>query len=196
MTKKQTAALLRIIGRESSRIEWEKRNEKMDTGIEKTAGVHPSWEHHIVTDGIVAVIFHEKPDGLPEAERMDGLYDVMRREIEQSNPFYDHFLALTATADHIREWKEQAKPWKAGKDSKTGAVPVKLTAKKDDGGEIEGFYDPRYLLDAVEAIGPGAMLYIGRYSAASPLCSLLVFPKNWMEDNDHVTGYVLPLRIM
>lgn len=71
MTKKQQAALQRIIDREASRIEWEKQNKKMDTGIERRAGVHPSWERHIVTDGMVAVIFQEKPEGMPEAERMD-----------------------------------------------------------------------------------------------------------------------------
>ena len=73
---------------------------------------------------------------------------------------------------------------------------MKLTAQRENGGTLEGFYDPRYVLDAAEAIGPGAMLYIGRYSKNSPFCSLLVFPRDWMEDKDHVTGYVLPLRMM
>lgn len=193
MTKKQTAALQRIIDREASHIEWEKQNRKEgDPAVEKTAGVHPSYDQHIVTDGCVAVIFHEKPEGLPDARRMDRLFDVIRNDIDG----YDHFLALTVTSAHISEWKKQAKPWKAGKTHKTGAVPVKFTAQKPDGGTVEGSYDPRYLLDAVEAIGPSAMLYIGKYSEYSPLCSLLVYPKNWMEDSNHAVGYVLPLRIL
>lgn len=42
MTKKQQAALQRIIDREASHIEWEKQNKKTDTGIERKAGVHPA----------------------------------------------------------------------------------------------------------------------------------------------------------
>lgn len=197
MTKKQIAALQRMIDREASRIEWKKQNRKEgDPAVEETAGVHPSHEKYIVTDGYVAVIFPEKPAELPEAKRMDSLYDMMRNDIHNHDCFNDHFLALTVTAAHISEWKQQAKLWKAGKTHKTGAVPVKLIAQKPDGGTVEGFYDPRYLVDAVEAIGPSAMLYIGRYSRSSPFCSVLVHPKNWMEDTTPNIGYVLPLRIM
>ena len=196
MTKKQISALQRMIDREASRIEWKKQNRKEgDPAVEETAGAHTSHEKYIVTDGYVAVIFPEKPAELPEAERMDSLYDVMRSDIQNQDCFNDHFLALAVTAAHISEWKQQAKPWKAGKTHKTGAVPVKLTAQKPDGGTVEGFYDPRYLVDVVEAIGPGAMLYIGRYSPHSPFCSLLVFPKDWMENNEHAIGYVLPIRM-
>lgn len=197
MTKKQISALQRMIDREASRIEWKKQNRKEgDPAVEETAGAHPSHEKYIVTDGYVAVIFPEKPAELPEAERIDSLYDMMRNDIHNQDCFNDHFLALTVTAAHISEWKQQAKPWKAGKTNKTGAVPVKLTAQKSDGETVEGFYDPRYLVDVVEAIGPSVMLYIGRYSRHSPFCSLLVYPKNWMEEHDPKVGYVLPLRIM
>ena len=195
MTKKQQAAMQRIIDREASRIEWEKQNRKTDAGIERRAGVHPSCGCHIITDGYVAVIFQEKPDELPGAECMDGLWEVMRREVECHDKYTDHFLALTVTADTIKEWKRLSKDWKAGKTHKTGAVPVKLTVQNDVGGVVEGYYDPRYLVDAVEAIGPGAMIYIGKYSRSSPFCSLLVYPKNGMESTDHTIGYVLPLRI-
>lgn len=193
MTKKQAVALQRVIDREASRIEWKKQNRKKgDPAVEETAGAHPSHEKYIVTDGYVAVVFPERPAELPEAERNDGLYDLIRNDIYG----YDHFLALTVTAAHISEWKQQAKPWKAGKNHKTGAIPVKLSAQTFDGGMVEGFYDPRYLVDAVEAIGPGAMIYIGKYSRSSPFCSLLVYPKNWMGNADSKVGYVLPLRIM
>lgn len=193
MTKKQIVALQRVIDREASRIEWKKQNRKEgDPAVEETAGVHPSHEKYVVTDGYVAIIFPEKPSELPEAERNDGLYDMMQGDIVNS----DHFLALTVTAVHISEWKQQAKPWKAGKSHKTGAIPVKVSVQTPDGGTIEGYYNPCYLLDAVEAIGPGAMIYIGKYSRYSPFCSLLVSPKKWMEDANPNIGYVLPLRIM
>lgn len=193
ITKKQAAALQRVIDREASHIERKKQNRKKgDPAVDETAGVHPSHEKYIVTDGYVAIVFPERPAELPEAERNDGLYDLIRNDIYG----YNHFLALTVTAAHISEWKQQAKPWKAGKNYKTGATPVKLSAQTFDGGTVEGFYDPRYLVDAVEAIAPGAMIYIGKYSRSSPFCSLLVYPKNWMGNADSKVGYVLPLRIM
>lgn len=200
MTKKQLAALQRIIKREQAKYcddAWEANKFRDDHKLvpAKQAGAHPSCDHYVVTDGKVAVIFCKKPDGMPVVERMDGLYDAMSADIECSDKSHDHFLALTVTADHIKEWKKLSKDWKAGKTQKTGAVPVKLTAETTDGGTVGGFYDPRYVLDAVEAVGPGAMLYIGRYSKFSFYCSLLVFPKNWAEMEEHTTGYVLPLRI-
>lgn len=82
MTKKQIAALQRIIDREASRIEWKKQNRKEgDPEVEKTAGAHPSHEKVIVTDGYVAVVFSEMPAELPEAERNDSLYDLIRNDI-------------------------------------------------------------------------------------------------------------------
>lgn len=187
MTKKQTAALQRIIDRETCRYACKKETER------KTAGVHPGgngW--NVVTDGYVAVLF---PDGLSHdlpwsEDSLSGIYDMVRKETR-----YDHFLAHTVTVEDIREWKKLSKPWKAGLTHKTGAVPVHLTAHKLDGGTLDGYYDPRYLVDAVEAIGPGAMIYISKYSGYSSFCSLLIYPKDWMEDSEHTVGYVMPLRI-
>lgn len=189
MTKKQLAALQRIVDREAHQIELKKQDGK--ESIPRIAGVHPSRDRYVVTDGYVAVAFCDKPDGMVDAERMDGLYDLVRKDFED----YDHFRTLTVTADNIKEWKQQAKPWRYGKTEKTGAVPVKLSAQNNSGGTVEGFYNPSYLVDVAEAIGPGAMFYIGRYSQHSPFCSLLVFPKDWMENNEYAIGYVLPIRM-
>lgn len=188
MTKKRLSALQRIINREVYQIELKKQNNQK---LKRVAGLHPSRDRYVVTDGYVALIFCDKPEGVLEAERIDSLYDLVRKNIEDC----DHFLALTVTDDHIKEWKHYAKQWKAGKTYKTGAIPVKLSAQTNDGGTVEGFYDPRCLVDAVEAIGDGAMLYIGKCSKNSVFCSLLVFPRDWMENNNHdIMGYVLPIR--
>lgn len=193
MTKKQAAALLRMIDREASRIEWKKQNRKEgDPAVEEIAGAHPSHEKYIVTDGYVAVVFPEMPTELPEAEWNDSLYDLIRNDICCN----DHFLALTVTAAHISEWKRQAKPWKAGKNHKTGAVPVEITAQHEDGSIISGFFNPVFLVDAVESVGTGAMIYIGRntrWSVRYP--TLLIYPKDWMGTDPEAIGFVLPLRI-
>ena len=118
MTKKQTAALSRMICREISRFDG-------DNTIQ--AGVHTAYDRYIVTDGTAAIILPEMPDTLRKGSQMDSIYDVIRRNMENA----DHILADTVTADHIRTWKQLAKPWKAGKDAKTGAVPVEITAQNN-----------------------------------------------------------------
>lgn len=184
MTQKQSAALRRIIARERANSQYA-----------VWAGVHPCCGKYIITDTHVAVIFHEKPDGFPEGGCEDALYESLRAEIECTESQYDHFLALTVTSDYIKDLRRQAIPWRAGKTLKTGAAPTKVTARGSDGEIIEGYYNPRLMLDVIEAIGPGAMLYIGKSSVAQNLCSLLVLPKNCMEDCNHAVGFVFPLRV-
>ena len=181
MTKKQTAALSRMICREISRFDG-------DNTIQ--AGVHTAYDRYIVTDGTAAIILPEMPDTLRKGSQMDSIYDVIRRNMENA----DHILADTVTADHIRTWKQLAKPWKAGKDAKTGAVPVEITAQNNRI-TITGSSNPCGLIDAVEAIGAGAMLYLGRGKCSS-FPSLLVYPKDWMAQRAFAFGYVLPLRIL
>ena len=150
MTKKQIAALWRIIKREQSMYDTAALNANKFRSNHKTiapkqAGVHPSLEKYIVTDRCVAVIFSKKPPELPEAERNNGLYEQIQCDISA----HRHILALTVT-----------------------------------------------LIDAVEAIGPGAMIYIGRSVYDSGVClnTLLIYPQNWMENPDHEIAYVLPRR--
>lgn len=182
MTKKQLAALNTIVALENARLE--ERNSKLNPGV------HPCYDKWLVTDGVSAVILSEKPEGLPESEEQSKIFDVIQRDIDNGT----HILACRVTSDIIREWKVLAKPWKKGMDTKSGAAPVTLTAQKEDGGSFSGNFNPWYLVNVVEAIGPGAMLYLGN----TRFCqhpSLLVYPKDWMEDTNHATGYVLPLRI-
>ena len=88
MTKKQTAALSRMICREISRFDG-------DNTIQ--AGVHTAYDRYIVTDGTAAIILPEMPDTLRKGSQMDSIYDVIRRNMENA----DHILADTVTADHI-----------------------------------------------------------------------------------------------
>lgn len=183
ITQKQSAALRRIIARE--RVNWHYA----------WAGAHPCCGKYIVTDTHVAVIFCEKPENLPEGGRQDMIYESLRAEIERTESQYDHFLALAATPSYIKELRSQAIPWRAGETLETGAVPTKVTAQRSDGGIVEGYYNSGLVMDVIEAIGPGAMLYIGNSCIVRDLCSLHVLPKNWMEDSNHAIGYVFPLRV-
>ena len=197
MTKKQIAALWRIIKREQSMYDTAALNANKFRSNHKTiapkqAGVHPSLEKYIVTDRCVAVIFSKKPPELPGAERNNGLYEQIQCDISA----HRHILALTVTAAHISEWKRLSKPWRAGNPYRISAPPAQVAAQSPDDRTVVGLYNPCYLIDAVEAIGPGAMIYIGRSVYDSGVClnTLLIYPQNWMENPDHEIAYVLPRR--
>ena len=197
MTKKQIAALRRIIKREQSVYDIAAFNANKCRSDNKTiapkqAGVHPSLEKHIVSDGCVVVVFSKKPPELPEAERSNGIYEQIQCDIGT----HRHVLALTVTAAHISEWRQLSKPWRVGNPHRINAPPAQIVAQTPDGRTVEGFYNPCYLVDAVEAIGPGAMIYIGKsvYDGGFYLKSLLIYPKNWMENADQEIAYVIPLQ--
>ncbi len=181
MTKKQIKALQNIIARENARHP-----------VEITGGIHPSMENFCITDGRMIIMFHQKPEGFPDGSRLDDFDKIMKRNLEYGN----HIFALTATADLVSEWKKLIKPWNRGMTPKNGAVPVEITAKHDNGSVEFGRYDPRLLVDAVETVGPNALVYIGkdkRFSTHFP--TLLIFPKNWVDTgNSDIAALVLPRR--
>lgn len=182
MTKKQIAALSNIIANENARLEERKSAVK--------PGIHAAWDKWIVTDGISAVLLAEKPDGLPEGEEMRKIYEMVEREVKRG----DSVLACTATVEKIKEWKALVKPWKQGKDSKTGATPVEITARMEDGRAVTGYYNPWYLVNVVEAVGTNALVYIGYSVQFSKFPSLFVYPKDWMEHNPDRIGFLLSIR--
>lgn len=180
MLKKQIAALGRILEAERSIRE----------GL--PCGVHPAKDRYIVTDGHVAIVLRNKPDGSSEADRQDGILS----SIESARDYGDHTLAFSVTAGQIKEWKRLSKPWKEGKTHKTGAVPVEIAVKREDGSTIKGFFNPVFLVNAAEAVGTGCMFYLGRdprWSSQWP--TLLVYPKDWMGTEPEIMGFVVPLRI-
>lgn len=180
MLKKQTVSLNRILDRERLYREG------------KPCGVHPAGDGYIITEGHVAVLIREKPDGFPEADRQDDAF----KQIQNDRDYGNHVLALTVTSDIIKEWKRLSKDWKAGKTHKTGAVPVEITAKYEGGSKVSGFFNPLLLVDAVEAVGIGCMVYIGHNTRwTSHWTTLFVYPKDWMETDPDIVAFVLPLRI-
>lgn len=177
MTKKQLAALQRIID-----IEQYKRPNS-------PAGVHPTNEHFIVTDGYVAVMFSEQPDGLNMAEPMESIFKIIMEDMNHGNH------CLVSESVDLNGWRQLARDWKKGKDHKSGATPVVLSTTTDRGETIIGTFNPRILVDAVEAVGTGAMLYLGYRQNYSHYPTLLVYPKDWMESGCDPMALVMPLRV-
>lgn len=180
MLKKQISALNSILDLERT---YRKDN---------PCGVHPAGDRYVITEGHEAILFEEKPEGFPEADRQDDIYKVIQNDRE----YGDHYLAFTVTADMVKDWKRMSKPWKAGKTHKTGAVPVEITAQREDGSTVSGFFNPLLLVYAAEAVGTGCMVYIGynpRQNSHWP--TMLIYPKDWMGTDPKIMGFVLPLRI-
>lgn len=180
MLKKQIAALNWI-------QDWERFCRE-----DKPCGVHPAGDGYVITEGHLAILLRKKPDGFPEADRQDDLY----KSIQNDREYGDHVLAFAATADMVKSWKHLSRQWKGGKTVKDGAPPVEITAQREDGTKVSGFFNPLLLVDAAEAVGTGCMVYIGhntRWNSHWP--TLLVYPKDWMGTDPEIMGFVLPLRI-
>lgn len=180
MTKKQITALNRILARERLRR------------ADEPCGIHPAGNRYIVTDGVAAILLRDKPEGFPEADRQDTVY----KSIQNDREYGDHVLAFTATADMVKNWKQMAREWQGGKSVKDGAPPVEITAQREDGAKVSGFFNPLLLVDAAEAVGTGCMVYIGHNTRLNSYWpTLLIYPKDWMGTAPKITGFVLPLRI-
>ena len=174
MTKKQIAALKRIVDRENFRNNKDKL--PGDDGY-IPGGVHPSDAGYVVTDGYIAVLFPEKPDGISEAGRLEHIGKIVTDERENGNH------VLIEEKFPLDDWKKFAR-----QEEKLGNQP-RVTI----GGNTD--FNPRLVIDAMEAIGTDAMAYLGCTSKRTSYNTLLIYPKDWMEDPDNCpVAFVLPLR--
>lgn len=181
MTKRQIATLKRIIRREKEMIE--------DGVIRNmTPGLH-AWEGGwLVTEGFCAVLFGDKPEGLPEGSREDALGEMLYDEIRFGRREQEHIFCGEVTKETIAGWKETAKQDKPFVD---------IGLEKINSVMLEGQYNAEYLLDVAEAVGREARLYIGRggFRHWPRACSLWVMPKGWMDGGGaDVMGYVMPRK--
>ena len=177
MTKKQIAALKRIVDREIFRNNKDKRF--------IPAGAHPCDDGYVVTDGYVAILFPDKPEGLSVAERITHIGKMIKDECRNGNH------VLIDSKFPLDEWKRFAR-----QEEKQGVQP-RVTIGDDiivDGFGLTTDFNPRLVIDAMEAIGAGAMAYIGGVKGRSHN-TLLIYPKDWMDDPDNCpVAFVLPLR--
>lgn len=190
MTEVQTAALQRIIRREEAgNVQMSEGSVAGCFGVGFTAGVHPSCDRYVVTDGGVAVVLGDMPKELPEVMRLDKLYRILEGRINARS----YIFALSVTDAHLSKWKEMSKRWTDEGKYDAEAVPVEITTSEDN--RIVGFYNPILLVDAVEAVGSDAVIYIGKYEKCNPFHSLLIYPREWTENCKLPISYVSPLMI-
>lgn len=183
LTKKQTAALNQIIDHERC------LNEKYNRG---GAGLHPSREQFAITDGTAVVIFDEKPEGFPDAP-----------EIELFSKYIEDYLkddrgVLVEGVNIVEECKRNIREWKQAHNLGKPAFPhITLSTMNDKGNKVEAQFNAQLVKAVVEAVGTGAMVYLGKDMAHNfPYPCMMVRKKNWMEGEDDYRGFLLPCRPM
>ena len=81
------------------------------------------------------------------------------------------------------------------KCSPENAPSVEVTGKTASGLTITGIFNAQYLLNIIEAVGTGAVVYIGYHDRVTkPYKSIMVYPKDWDRRGWNVAGFLLPRR--
>lgn len=176
MTVKQKNALNRILKRELKKYP-------------ETSGLHASLDKWIISDGAVAVLFHQKPDSFPDGKQEDNIAEFIQKEFETADYF-----RISALID-IPDWKIATKGYqqKFIRGSSTPPIPdFHAFAQTFDGRTCDAHFNLQYVLDAVEAIGSKAIVYLSTERGHMP--TLLVMHEDWMEDRSLPIAIVMPYR--
>lgn len=149
LTKKQIAAMERMIDYER----YNKEERKLGGG----AGLHPSEDKFIITDGMVVVVFNEQPDCLELAEREDFyckyVDDLMK----------DDRSIRASAVPTIQECKQVIRDWKKMSNlGKPQRPKVEVSGVDERGNRIVSYFDARLLVNAMEAMGSSFAVFIGR----------------------------------
>lgn len=151
LTKKQITALERITSYER---EANERNNR-DGG----AGLHPSEDKFIVTDGITVVVFDEQSDQLELASRIDFYSKYIRELVENADGIRaNQFPTVADCKQAIKKWKQMTN---LGKPT----IPkVEVRGTLMERGYIErpisAWFDARHMLNALEAMGSNTAVFI------------------------------------
>lgn len=178
LTKKQLSALQKIVGREQARydkIALEESRASNKLAQSKVAGVHPSGDRYAITDGVLSVLFQEKPDGVADAERMDLIDQYVQAFINDGNS------QLVETPLSAEDCKKIIAEWKHSKNTigKLTFPRISLSVTGENDERMVGYFDATLYLNALDVAGTHRNLYLG-YSnkIRTPLPCLLIFKQN------------------
>lgn len=192
MTKKQFAALQRILEREATAY-------RALPG-RPVPGQHPSEDKFAVSDGNICILLDAPLPNLPMGERVDFLVRIVHNERKGETHFpvpenqidRPHWMRLIKRGGSESHGVELAAPILHPDQLIFEDAGVAKTST-----EVTGKFDPQLLIDAVEVTGgrkAGFFLGFGPFNGHFP--SLLVMPPDWNEHNcTKPIALVLPLRI-
>lgn len=190
MTKKQLAALQRILEREATAY-------RALSG-RPVPGQHPTEDKFAISDGNICILLNEPLPNLPMGERVDSLARIVQNERKGET--------------HFPIPKSQiSRPYWASQIRRDGGQPhgVELSAPVlrpdqlifNDAGtaeipmEVTGKFDPQLLIDATDAVDGSPLFFLGYGPSNAHFPSLLVMPPDYTECNcAEPIALVLPLR--
>lgn len=186
MTKKQLAALNRIVEREQTRYD--------ETQSEALAGVHPSEKHFAITDGTMVVLFTEQPEGIPVGDRTET-YDKYVQDYLK-----DARASLVTSPPTVEDCKKIIREWRGMKNLGKPLFPkITVIAKDENGAPMTSYFDAYRYLDILEAVGPYRNVYMGNSDTMRiPYPCLLVYKRCGRDEQDSVNwdepAFLLPCR--
>ena len=191
MTKKQLAALQRILDREMAAYRA--------LSSRPTPGQHPSENKFTICDGNICILLNNPLPDLPMGERVDFLIQIVRNERKGET----HFPVPEHQIDRPR-WTRLIRRDGGQPHGVELSVPVLRPDQLhfDDVGttetptEVMGKFDPQLLVDAIDAVGGSPFFFLGFGPFNGHFPSLLVMPPDWTErDCTKPIALVLPMRI-
>ena len=199
MTKKQLAALQRILAREKAAYQ-------VCSG-RPAPGQHPSEDKYAITDGTICVLMDGPEAALPVGEQADTFARIVRNERKS-----EAHVPVPADQINVSKWRTQAKRQSSQSQGAELTAPIlrpeqlcvddldaptkqlrvdDLDAPTkqlrvddlDTSTVVVGHFDPQLLVDAVEAVGGNPLFFLGYGRFNSRFPSLLVMPPEWTELN-------------
>ena len=196
MTKKQLAALQRILDREVAA--YQVRSGR------PAPGQHQSEDKVAITDGDICVLLDTLLPELPVGEQADSFARIFRNERESGG-----HLPVTMEQINVTCWKELAKEWNRQTDihgvelsafqsavqlNVDPAVP-RQAVPVGNSSSVNAQFDPQLLVDAAEAVGGKPIYFLGFGCFNHHYPSLLVIPPKWTENGAaEPIALVFPIR--
>lgn len=191
MTKKQLAALQRILDREMATY-------RVLSG-RPAPGQHPSESKYAISDGNICILMDTPLPDFPMGERVDSLAQIIRNERKGET----HFPVPESQIDRSL-WRRQIIQDSDQPHGVELSAPVLRPDQLifEDAGaaesptEVMGKFDPQLLVDAIDAVSGKPLFFLGYGPFNGHFPSLLVMPSDWTESNcAKPIALVLPMRI-
>lgn len=191
MTKKQIAALQRILEREAAAY-------RALSG-RPTPGQHPSQDKYAISDGNICVLLDAPIPEFPVGGQVNSLARIVYNERKGET----HFPVPEGEIDRPR-WAKQVRRCNNQIQGMALSAPIirpdqlnfEETGIAETATEVTGKFDPQLLVDATDAVGGGPLYFLGYGPFNKHFPSLLVMPPRWTESNyAKPIALVLPLRV-
>lgn len=196
LTKKQLAALQKIVGREQARFNetaFKESREKKMLIPAKISGAHPCGDRYGITDGVIAALFCEKPDEIVESDRMDLLDQYAKGFMDDGD------LQLVENPLSVEDCKKIIADWKAADNTigKPSFPQVTVSVMREDGVQLVSQFNAKLYLNALEVAGPYRAVYLGNSTKIRvPFPCLFIFKRYGRdgENNWNEPIFLLPCR--